>query len=213
MDDIKAPRKTKPARKQSSESRWIGFLVLGFGILAVVAVGLLALQNSKGVEDTINQQAAQSAEEQNDLAEALDGIRDGVRTQQENAIEDADLDTIKGVWETQLVSGKAVIELKKSKYRMIVAGDGESSRRYYSNGTYEIMEDGVLVLTPNLTSRPPQDSYRYSHVHRGPIPVKIGQQEGYMIWTPPGIQSKVFVPSIHPFLRLASEQIAVWKKL
>jgi hypothetical protein len=223
------PAKTKSSKRpggqcapSSPESRWIGFLVLGFGLMAVIAVGLLfmaqkappAQESPAPAVDSVSPAPQATAGKQN-LTDSLQAIGTARKEEDETpALGKADARSIEGVWEARLNDGKAVIELKGGSYRLITDSNDEVSRqRYFSSGGYKVIEGGVLVLTPSADAAAPEDDYTYNPIYLGEIPVVIGLREGRMVWLAPGPEVRIFVPTIHPFLRLAPDGVAVWSPL
>lgn len=200
--------------------------------MAVIAVGLLFIAQQKPQQQTVRTDtpngvaasvATSSAPDegqgetnsQENLTQTLQSIGTKPKEKEKpKTLKEVDARSIEGVWEAALNDGKAVIEIKGGTYRLITASeDPFSARRYFSSGRYDLRDKGLLVLEPAADAVPPQDDYTYSPIYNGQIPVVIGLRDELMVWVAPGVEVKIFVPTVHPFLRLAPEGAAVWKRL
>jgi hypothetical protein len=244
-DDDKTPPPLKaPARakKMSRESQWIGIVVLAFGLIAMITVGILAFSRFSGGDNNVEQalqrqqqeQAQQSARQatpqssvpSSQAPAAKPASRSGDLLSSMNKMGDSDdkelaidketiaYGDIKGAWEIGLPEHVGVVDFKgDGTYRILLEDTKNTSKRLYSNGTYELQENGVLILTPNSSMRPPVDGYSYRAVYQGPYALQLSLQKGYMIWTAPPANLGFYQSSVHPFLRFAPENLAVWERL
>lgn len=227
-----------PRKKMSREMQWIGLIVLVFGVLAVSAVGLFAYQRFsagaprvpsaeqvQGVDTAVQTQAAESAapqaspappvsqaEGKNSLLSSMRDMRVERPASGQVKGEDVNVRAIRGVWEINSADNSGVIELAwDGQYRLLIAGSGPV--RFFSNGTYEMREGGTLVFMPDSSIRPPQDDYLYQTIYSQPFAVQVAMQNKYMIWSPAQTSVGFFQPSVHPFLKLVPDNMAVWEPM
>lgn len=209
------PKKPPVRRGQpaSREAQWIGFLILGFGVLAVIAVGILAY--NRFAKDNPEREAV------SELAKSIESARKQEQKEPQNPApqkpaykrqHSLQIKDIEGTWQTSLPDGQAVFQLEGRVYSMIVAFNDPRLNRFYSSGTYDIRED-IVILEPRLDWQLPEDGFEYSTLAMSHFPVLISVQRGQMIWQIPPTGEGIYVPPVHPFLRLTQDKTAVWKTL
>ncbi|MEM6782075.1 MAG: hypothetical protein AAF569_09460 [Pseudomonadota bacterium] len=212
--------KNKP-QQSSLQSKWIGFLVLGFGALCLGAVGFIIYQSSvstqsQPVMQTERTQNAQSDTDQRraDLNRSLSEMG-STRSQTQNAQsanQDFDFSQIIGAWEATLSDHLVgILQITNDGYRLILSKDNPRANRFFSTGTYQLVENNVLILNPDLSATAPQDGFRYRRLHNSPFSVKLEQRAEFMIWSKPS-SSNSFVsnPGAHPILRLTDDGLIIW---
>ncbi len=162
----------------SNESEFIGYLVLGFGILAVIAVLLIAVNRFGGSEgkpqlqqaqsESVNPQTVQppvttnTKETHNRIAQdLLGGIQSPPEKPKAQTRPAAKKDlyftrqpnlkpeSIAGAWQAMIGSSTAVLQINAGTYQIVLADPKEYSRRLYSSGTYKILDD-MVVLSPRM---------------------------------------------------------------
>lgn len=207
----------KKPKSSSAVSSWIGFLVLAFGVLSVATVGFLIYGQKAGGDrpDAAEPQAQlrTQAQVQNDeLATALNTSQArNAKPPKAKDVRNLNVADVAGVWNTDLEETTSVLELAKDQtYRMMVADKNGRPVRYHSSGSYEIVDGTLLVFRPDTSIPPPQDEFTYRALLIRPMAVSVERQGDYMVWTRPPADAPVLVSVVHPFLRMAAEEIAVW---
>lgn len=216
---VRPRRRPAPPPPPSRESRFIGYLVLGFGLLAVIAVLILAM----GKKDESSQAAdAQKQTTTGDLRAALSAStpRAVKPPKQELFFErDADLnaDRMHGNWQASIGRYTAVLQLRKDVYQLILASSDPNAPRIYSSGTYKVIED-IAMLTPNVdwpTPAVPQGRVViYNKMTRAPFPVLVKFEGDQMLWqNVPASEKRVRGPYTSPLFMTEKVKVAFWKKL
>ena len=194
----------------------LGIAVLGVGVLAVLIVGVLAYRSLSFSAD--GQGAQISREEINAFKEAEPIF------EEEQAAEEKPKPTYKrqksiserqivGSWDTQIKGGRALLQLQGGTYRLIIVMDNPAASRWYSNGTYTLQDD-LLVLSPNMKWGPPKSKrFGYRVLTRSNMPVMVSKNRGNLVWQVPGPDADIYVPNYHPMLNLTEDKIAVWDVL
>lgn len=223
------PQGQRPSQKKqglSHESRFIGFLVLGFGVLAVVAVAIIAFSGKKEVankeSEGVPQETAQLAEPPQEL------VSDMINTQavapQPPKPElffkrdpDLDIGDMKGAWQATIGKYTAVVQLESDVYQVILAQPDPNAARLYSSGTYKVMED-VILFTPRLDWPEPTPakgkSIPYEVLTRAPFPILAKIDGDKMMWqNPPQSERRVLVPYNSPLFMDENVDYVTWKKL
>ncbi len=171
-------RPKRPPAAASRESRFIGFLVLGLGIIALLAVVMIALSSRNGAPDgtsaTVKARTEKTAEEK-----ALEAIPARVRKYEapKNVAEDLssslphkikmppkqeekpelffkrdpslDAASMIGSWKAAVGSYVAVLDMDGQIYQIVMADPNNYGARLYSAGTYEVLEDMVTLRPQN----------------------------------------------------------------
>lgn len=219
--------------KGSAQSQWIGLLVLGFGALCLIAVGVLIFQPMHSAEQE-PQTTAQKTSNQNpqntqawsnkqidERNKELDAsirsiersskkIKGDDRTKQQAAVEYTE---IRGAWQTILKrSTTGILDISRDGYRMIIGNDSPNAYRYYSFGTFDVLDGNVLVFYPQKDAIAPNDGFKYRQLYTKPFSMSIKRQGEYQIWTRAPAGGPIVNPSSHPLLRLAQDGIVLWKK-
>lgn len=230
MND-QAPHSSQPSRRTpppkqglSYESRFIGYLVLGFGVLAVIAVAIIAFSAKK--ETGSKQTAQEPVQQATQPPQAL--VSDMINTQPiapekpkpELFFErepDLDAEDLKGAWQTSIGKYTAVVQFKKDVYQIILAQPDPNAARLYSSGTYKVMED-IILLTPHLDWPQPATqagkTIAYEILTRAPFPIIAVIDGNKMLWqNPPQSESRVLVPYKTPLFLDEKVDYATWKKL
>jgi hypothetical protein len=211
----------------------MGFVVLGFGVLAVTATLLLALnmrdtgisENSSEVREDKPSEAAADENMVDTLKSMTQETREPSepapkvnvsRERQENIKESA----ITGMWQTQIDGGKAVLQIENNVYRIIISFENPNLSRRYSNGTYRLIKD-ILVFYPNPAWGAPEvpegsPSIDYDALTQSEFPILVSRQRNNLVFIHPDdemVPSGVYRPSDSPLLSLIETGIAVWEPL
>jgi hypothetical protein len=222
----------QPPRRapMSAQSKWVGIVVLGFGIVAVAATIMLALHVRSGSSAATGPSAEETAaQEQEDMAQSLQSMKSApaeqkqpeirVSAERQKKIKEKD---IAGLWQTQIDGGKAVLQIENGIYRIIVSFENKNLERRFSNGTYKMIGD-ILVLSPRSDWGPPEDQNNqaaadnYRTLTGSDFPVLVSKQGGKTVWMSANgaedIPPDVYVPNVNPFLTLIQSGVAVWETL
>lgn len=227
----------KPRRQQpiSKESRFVGYLVLGFGLLAVIAVLVLAFSggdnaSAPAVEKSADATSATPATTQpapallpsdlvNDLSELESRRAKPVTANRDLLFERTpkfDAGKMEGDWQAMIGRYTAVLQIRKDVYQIILASSDPSTPRYYSSGTFIVNED-IITLSPRQDWPPPSSTVKgagYSKLTRGPFPIIARFDSGKMLWqNPPASEKRVNGPHISPIFMSESVRLASWQKI
>lgn len=226
-----APRVRRPPSKPvSRESRFIGYLVLGFGVLAVIAVLVLAFAGNDdtapaapGATTAANGPAAAPAKPvaAEDLALGITNppasrsapVTDLFFTRDPNFR----VAGMEGDWQSAIGRYTAVLQIRKNVYQLILASPDPAAPRFYSSGTYISRED-VIMLYPRNDWPPPAPpkgrAISYSKLTRAPFPVIARFDGGSMLWqNVPREEKRVMAPYRSPLFMSEDVAVATWKKL
>lgn len=196
----------------------LGLAILVVGVLAVLIVGGLAYQTLGGSSDVDQQITEVSQEEIQSLKQPVFQEQQSLRAQEEKkqsfkrqkAISE---NKIIGAWDAQLDKARALLQLKGGTYRLIIVMNNPSESRWFSNGTYTLKDD-LLLLVPNMAWGAPKSSkFGYRVLTRGDMPVMVSTYKGKLVWQIPDDDVDVYVPNYHPVLSLVKDKIAVWSVL
>jgi len=229
------------ASSLSRESAFIGYLVLGFGILAVVAVVLLLM----GRDNVSNQAQAPKTPVQQNAAHSLPASptsdaagnttaaqlrRDlnampqtaAVPSEPEPALAFSrggaiDKDDLSGGWQAMIGDRLAVMQMEKGAFQIILAPADPTFPRSYSSGTYDVLED-MVILNPRLDWAAPKvpegSGIRYERLTAGSYPMIVAFKGGEMFWQPvPATETRIYVPLTNPLLVGTQQRFISWKKL
>lgn len=201
-------------------SNKIGLGIVVFGVVAFLFVLNLAYQQFFGSSYTGgSSQIEVSREELNAFKQT--SLEDETERQPERqepapvfkAQKSISDKNITGAWDARLNSARALLQIQGGRYQIIIIPDNSASARLYSKGTYTL-EDGLLLLVPNLEWGPPKsDRFAYRVLTRADIPVSVSKHSGKLIWQVPGPEVDIYVPTRHPILSETKHKIAVWNAL
>ncbi|HPF79240.1 MAG TPA: hypothetical protein PLF01_08130 [Alphaproteobacteria bacterium] len=195
----------------------LGVAILTVGILAVLGVFILIFQTMRPATDSgqgpvLSQDEIQAFKEQSQpVAEVQKAPPHPKKTfKRQKTVSEED---ILGAWDARLDTARAIFQLKNGTYQLVIIPDDPILARYYSNGTYTLKDD-LLMLEPNLDWGPPKSQrYVYSVLTRSEMPVSVLKYKGQLIWQLPGSDAGVYVPPYHPVLSEVQDNIAVWNVL
>ncbi len=186
-----APPRQRPknrAQPQSREAKFIGYIVLGFGLVAVVAVLLLAYAGRSPDTDVVVPDAKR--------AEAIGGkstalIQAPKVIPQKTAYKlpfkrqpDFDKSSMDGNWQTMIGMFTSVLQMNQGVYQVILAGDDPYMPRYYSSGTYTVEED-IIKFEPQRSWPKPMTKSgggNYQIITTAPFNMMTSMYDGKMLW-------------------------------
>ena len=203
----------------SKESKFIGYIVLGFGFLAVIAVLILALGGgNKTVSDTAVETPKETPQS---LAAELRETPKAIKTPEKKDLffkRDADFDAAKmnGDWQAAIGQFTAVLQIDKNVFQIILASPSRPNKRIYSAGTFKVLED-IIVLTPELSWPKPASSdasVAYDRLAISSYPVIATFDGGNLLWqNPPQSEKRVASPYRTPLVMSEDQDLIVWKRL
>lgn len=213
----------RPVATTSPESRFIGYLVLGFGVLAVIAVLILAFGNddvpSKPEAAKIEQAAPANAKDlMADLSAAPQPTKPAPKV---DLFFERDPDfaagKMEGDWQGAIGRYTAVLQIREGVYQLILASTDPVAPRYYSSGTYKVVED-IIMMTPRMDWPAPASVggkiIAYEKLTRAPFPVIARFEGGNMLWQNiPQAEKRVTGPYTSPLFMSEDVKLATWKRL
>ncbi len=228
---VRAPKRLK--MPVSAESRFIGYLVLGFGLLAVVAVAILAVNSresatSPPVSETAAPGAVAVKKPAAQVAKDMEAeLRDRPPTVPFKKIERKDLyfkrqpgisaAAVEGTWQSQIGKKTAVLKMSGGSYQISISTMEQPNMRIYSSGTYKKTDD-IFIFTPqsqwNPPSVPKDQTLYYTPLTRAEFPVIAAIESGKMLWqNPPPQEKRVDAPSLLVLLDPQDQPYVVWQKM
>ena len=239
MDNQPPPPKPRPANANKSsgvyaqkkvvsrESRFVGYMVLGLGVVAVIAVLMIAASKFGGKQDAqpLSQtpMSAQNnvvapnqlVDDKNLQARVAQDLLSGMKPVTATPVKpvakkelyfrrepDLNAPDIEGAWQTMISKSTAVLQMNGGTYQIVIADPKEYSRRLYSAGTYKVLED-IILLTPRLDWPAPQapkgTDVNYAPITSAEFPVVAAIKSGKMLWqNPPSSETRIYVPRAMP---------------
>ena len=191
----------------------IGFPILGLGVVLFILVAMLVVKKLGG-QDASNQGVIRQEEVDAFKNQSVESVQSApgqkkITRRKKNIAESE----IVGAWDTRIKGARALFQLNRGKYKLIIVPDNGYSSRLYSNGNYTL-EGDLLMLRPDLSfAAPESQKFSYSILTRSRFPVVVAKHKGRLVWQVPGNEYDVYIPSHHPFLNRAKDKIAVWKVL
>lgn len=244
MEQPAAPPRKKPAppkgarRKagapMSRESRFIGYVVLGFGVLAVATVLILAFSGGVDVKNApVPQQEAVKAI-QSDLAStpsppATPSATQAAPREQAKPVRrtagklafarqsDIPVSDMNGGWQSMIGKYTAVIQLDGKVYQIILASSDPAASRVYSSGTYQVVDD-IITFTPRTDWPEPSNargaSLKYNKLTRSPFSLLVGFQQGRMLMqNVPSSEDRVLTTPYSAMFMNEKVDYVVWQKI
>ena len=197
--------------------------MLGFGVLAVIAVLILAF----GKDDAApSPEAAKLAEQKptnaRDLmADLTDAPQSPKPVPKVDLFFERDADfaagKMEGDWQSAIGRYTAVLQIREGVYQLILASTDPVAPRYYSSGTYKVIED-IVMLTPRMDWPAPASVggkiIAYEKLTRAPFPVIARFDGGDMLWQNiPQAEKRVTAPYTSPLFMSEDVKLATWKRL
>lgn len=182
------PRPKANTGPQSRESKFIGYIVLAFGVLAVVAVLMLAFMGRAPNMD-VPAPDVKKAEAISAKSTALIQAPKVIPEKKEYTLPferqpGFDKASMDGNWQTMIGMFTSVLQMNQGVYQVILAGDDPYMPRYYSSGTYTVEED-IIKFEPNRKWPKPvtkSGGGNYQTITRAPFNMMTAMYEGKMLW-------------------------------
>ncbi len=217
----------------SRESRFIGYVVLGFGVLAVVTVLILAFSGGVNVNDAPVPEEADVKAIQSELATTApvqQAAADPQPARQAAPLpkrttgklsfarqENVTAGDLVGSWQSMMGKYTAVIQMDGKVYQIILASPDPAASRIYSSGTYKILDD-IVTFMPRTDWPEPSPGrgakLKYDKLTRAPFSLLVAFQKGRMLMqnVPQSERRVVTTPYSALFM---SEKIdyVVWQKI
>lgn len=204
---VAKPAARKPG-SMTDQQKLIGYGVLGFGVLAMLGVGWVAV--SRMPEKALTAPAAQ---EQKATVETK--TPPVVQAQQDKVgrISGVSEKQITGTWSSQFADIQTIFQIGDGTYQILAARSAGSPSHYYSRGTYTLKDD-LLTLTPDgKMGAPESDNVKYTRLTGRPFSVIAGMANGHQIWRPgppdPQFPNRT---TLHPLIRMSGGEMVVWQK-
>ncbi len=217
--DRSRPR-PKPKAPQSRESKFIGYVVLAFGILAVVAVLMLAFMN-RGPNTDVPLPDAKKAEAIGAKSTALIKAPKVVPEKPAYSLpfkRQADFNkaSLDGNWQTMIGMFTSVLQMNQGVYQVILAGDDPYMPRYYSSGTYTVEEDIIKFKPERRWPKPITKSGggNYQMITRAPFNMMTAISDGKLLWAniPPG-ETRATRIAEPPLFMSEDVEYVVWTRI
>ena len=208
----------------SKESKFIGYLVLGFGVLAIITVLILAFGGADKKTTKTTKKETPVKEVVKLAPELLPSAPTAVpkkteAPQQELLFKrnpDFEAEKMNGEWQASIGQYTAVLQVDKNVYQVILASENEQVARIYSSGTFKVMED-MVMLTPQKNWPQPaaaSKEIKYRKLTTAAFPVVAYFDGDEMIWqNPPRTEKRVLAPRKSPLLLSQDQEAILWKRL
>lgn len=206
---------------RSAESKFIGYLVLGFGLIAVIAVLLLAFMGNNPDTDV----AQPGAEQVQKIATNMEArFAPPPPAAPKPKVElhfkrqpDFKASQMEGNWQATIGTFTAVLQINKNVYQVIlVSANQPEMPRFYSSGSYTVQED-MIVFTPRVDWPQPvtqNKSITYQRITRAPFSMISAFYEGKMLWqNPPPDETRVLRMANTPLFMSEKVDYVVWQKM
>lgn len=214
------PRPKAKAPPPSPESKFIGYIVLAFGLLAVVAVLMLAFMGRSpdtdvAVPDVKKTEAIRG--NSTALIQAPKVIPEkrvyNLPFKRQPDFNKASMD---GNWQTMIGIFTSVLQMNQGVYQVILAGDDPYMPRYYSSGTYTVEED-IIKFEPQRSWPKPitkSGGGNYQVITRAPFNMMTAIYDGKMLWAniPPDEIRAVRIAE-PPLFMSESVDYVVWTRI
>lgn len=198
----------------SAQMQWVGYVVLGFGLLACIAVVMLFF-SATGQPEAPNQPpdliADSPVEPAPPASQSPRPAPEPVVIERPERQEDIKIKEIQGVWQARLKDANAVVQIKDGVYRLIISFDYPGLPRRYSNGTYEMKGD-QLILTPKSEWGPQKSAdgfVEYLPLTSVGFSTLVARSKETLVWMTTPDQTVEY----HVFFRLTPEGMVVWTPL
>lgn len=203
----------------SRESKFIGYLVLGLGVLAVISVLVLAFSGGPDTSDAeIDPQV--TAQLQNDIEGNKAPVQQTTAKPKPELVmarqKGIDLSDLRGGWKSASGDYVLVMQMDKGAFQIILAPMDANLPRMYSSGSYTLLDDIVILKPRSDWKAPPApqgSDIRYERLARGQYAMIVGFKDGAMIWQDVPQSEKRVSIARSPLLQDNSLNYIVWKKL
>lgn len=216
-----APRRRRPQQSPppSRESRFIGYLILGFGAVALLSVIIIALSNptldtdealpdeqtTARLQETIQQTGVSVPSVQAPAPSAPQLVLPRAKSVKESQIA--------GGWQAQIGDYVAVLQMKDGAFQVILAHPNPARARLHSSGSYRLIDD-IVALEPRLDWKAPvSQGVSYERLTTGSYPMIAGFKDGAMVWqNVPREDRRIYVPPRSPLLLDPQKNYIVWRR-
>jgi hypothetical protein len=208
----------------SREQRFIGFLVLGFGILAVFAVLILAF-GGRGGEDspdaamveTIQAEMAQPQDAETIAVPQIPPSRPYENTVEFPRQKEIDPAVVVGSWQAMVGRYTGVAQLDGRVFQIILASPDPAAPRTYASGTYRVFDD-IIEFTPRThwpaPSPPGGVALSYAQLTQASFSVVVTFRGGRMVWqNVPHSEPRVYTTLRSPLFMDEDINYVAWQKL
>lgn len=204
--------------------------MLGFGVLAVVAVLILALggrgANDAPDADTVealqaemaaSPQEREPAPEQAAPAPAAAPTRPYENTVQFPRQKKIEPEAIAGSWQTAIGRYTAVAQMNEGRFQIIIAAPEPQAPRIYSSGTYRVFDD-IVEFTPQAhwpaPTPPPGLSLSYNQLTQASFSFVVTFRGGRMVWqNAPSSERRVYTTLRSPLFMTEDVNFVAWQKM
>lgn len=205
---------------RSAESKFIGYLVLGFGVIAVIAVLLLAFMGNKPDVDV----AQPSAEQASQISTSMQSkFTPPAPVKPKPKVElhfkrqpDFKASQMEGNWKGTIGIYTAVLQINDGVYQVILASTQPKSPRFYSSGQYKVEED-MITFTPRVDWPQPASNNKdvtYQRITRGRFSMISAFYEGKMLWqNMPQSEKRAIRLANTPLFMSERVDYVVWQKM
>lgn len=181
-------------RKPSKQDQRIGYVVLGFGVLAVLCVGWLAVSRygpQAPVSGIVEEQAVTKEGPARKLTESK----------------------VDGDWETSFLDYKCLFQLRDGTYQILAIRTVPGVPRYYSRGTY-MLDGPFMTLTPDKAMGTPateDPEHKYLPLGHRAFTVELRLKDDLQMWFS-GPVDKNFPNRnpVHPLIQFSGGNSLVW---
>lgn len=216
-----APRRRRPTQKPepTRESRFIGYVILGFGAVALLSMLIIALnspsidtdealpdeQTTARLQETIQQTQTPAPRAQPASSPAAQLVLPRVKSVNESQVA--------GGWQAQIGDYVAVLQMKGGAFQVILAHPDPARARLYSSGVYRLIDD-IVALEPRLDWKAPvSQGVFYERLTTGSYPMIAGFKDGAMVWqNVPRDDRRIYAPPRSPLLLDPARNYIVWRK-
>lgn len=124
---------------------------------------------------------------------------------------------MEGDWQASIGRYTAVLQIRNDVFQLILASADPMAPRFYSSGTYKVLED-IVMLNPQQSWPPPAipkgKVIAYDKLTRAPFPVIARFDGDTMLWqNVPQDEKRVVAPYTSPLFMSENVKVATWKKL
>jgi len=193
---------------------WIGLLILAVGFISFAVVGIKAVTKFTAPQEgevVVSQQEIREfrASERPRSTSAPLRAAPEPKFKRDKDIKEGE---ITGAWQANIKNAKLLMQMRRGQYKLVII-PGNNGNRFYSNGTYTLDGD-ILLLKPDFNISAPQSNVTsYAVLTRSPFPVMVTKNKGNLVFQRPVPAANVYVPNIHPLLSRAEYDLVVFDVL
>jgi len=187
----------------------LGAIILCLGVVAIIVVAFMALSRWSGgssverfyaQEETIKKPPA--------YVQPVESSKPKYRRQ-----ENITPQQIIGAWEVQTEKGRGLLQLNNGAYKFALIQENAAVANIYSMGNYRLQND-LMIFEPNTNRAERQREFQgYRMLTRSPFPVLVARKGRNLVFQKPDGRVNIYVPPVHPFLRLMPDELAVFNQL